>query len=150
VFTVNTTLEDPAGTVTFCGTVAEALPLERETRAPPDGAGAVRFTVPCEELPPTTEFGFSVTDASDAGTGSTVRVALRVTPLYTAEIEAETVVATWLVPTEKVALDNPAATWTLAGTAAAPLLLESETSAPPAGAGPLSTTVPCELAPPTT
>ncbi len=44
----------------------------------------------------------------------------------------------------KVALLLPAGTITLEGTLAAPLLLESVTCAPPAGAGPLSVTVPVE------
>ena len=44
-----------------------------------------------------------------------------------------------------------AATVTLPGTvAAAVLLLDSVTTAPPAGAGPLSVTVPVELVPPRT
>ena len=53
--------------------------------------------------------------------------------------------------TVKVALLLPAGTVTLEGTLAAPLLLESITCAPPAGAGPLKVTVPVEVCrPPTT
>jgi len=52
--------------------------------------------------------------------------------------------ATALVLTVNVALVAPATTATLEGTRAAPLLLESATAAPPAGAAPLSVTVPVE------
>ncbi len=52
--------------------------------------------------------------------------------------------ATALVFTGNVALVAPAGTVTLEGTLAAPLLLESATCAPPAGAGALSVTVPVE------
>ena len=52
--------------------------------------------------------------------------------------------------TVKVALVLPAGTVTLEGTLAAPLLLESVTCAPPAGAPPLSVTVPVEELPPAT
>src|SRR5438067_6215112 len=53
--------------------------------------------------------------------------------------------ATALVLIVNVALVAPAGTVTLEGTvAAAVLLLESATCAPPAGAGPLSVTVPVE------
>src|SRR2546429_6992101 len=59
--------------------------------------------------------------------------------------------ATALVLIVKVALLLPAGTITLEGTLAAPLLLESITCASPAGAGPLSVTVPMDdCAPPIT
>jgi hypothetical protein len=58
-----------------------------------------------------------------------------------AEVERRTME----VFTVKVALVAPAGTNTLEGTPAAPLLLESMTCAPPAGAGPLSVTVPVEV-----
>ena len=57
---------------------------------------------------------------------------------------AEVDTSTIEVFTVKVTLVLPAATVTLAGTLAAPLLLERVTCAPPAGAGPLSVTVPVE------
>jgi hypothetical protein len=64
---------------------------------------------------------------------------------------AEVEVATALVLIVKVALLLPAGTVTLDGTLAAPLLLESTTCAPPAGADPLSATVPVDdCAPPVT
>ena len=60
-------------------------------------------------------------------------------------------VPTGLVLTVKVAVVAPLGTVTPAGTVAAlVLLLESETSAPPLGAGPLSVTVPVEELPPVT
>src|SRR2546425_195378 len=58
---------------------------------------------------------------------------------------------TALVLTVKVVLVAPAGTVTLEGTlAAAGLLLERATCAPPVGAGPLSVTVPVEEFPPVT
>ena len=55
---------------------------------------------------------------------STSRVAVRVVPLYEAEIVAEVEMRTKDVLTVKVALVAPAGTVTLDGTLAAPLLLE--------------------------
>lgn len=68
-----------------------------------------------------------------------------------AEILTEVVVVTVLVVTVKEALVAPAATDTLAGTcAAAALLVERVTSAPPAGADPFNLTVPVDEVPPIT
>src|SRR5258708_12681567 len=59
--------------------------------------------------------------------------------------------ATAVVFTGKVALVAPEGTATLEGTLADPLLLESASCAPPAGAGPLNVTAPVEdCAPPIT
>ena len=46
VFTVNVTVEAPAGTVTLPGTVAAAPLLESDTMEPPAGAAELRVTVP--------------------------------------------------------------------------------------------------------
>jgi hypothetical protein len=82
---------------------------------------------------------------------NTASVAVCVVLLYEAEMLAEVDRRTTDVFTGKVALVAPAETVTLEGTLAAPLLLESRTCAPPAGAGPLSVTVPVEdCAPPMT
>ena len=64
VVTENVALVDPAGTVTL-GTTTWATPvllLTRVTTAPPVGAGALRVTVPVEELPPMTLVGFRDTE----------------------------------------------------------------------------------------
>ena len=63
VLTVNVALLAPAATITLAGTVATALlPLERETVAPPAGAGPLSVTVPVEGDPPVTLVGFSVSE----------------------------------------------------------------------------------------
>jgi hypothetical protein len=69
VLTVNVMLLAPAATVTLAGTVAAAVvSLERETAAPPVGAGPLRVTVPVEDCaPPVTLVGFTVTEERVGG-----------------------------------------------------------------------------------
>jgi hypothetical protein len=63
VLTVNVALLAPAPTVTVAGTVAaDVLLLERETTAPPVGAGPLSVTVPVEGDPPVTLVGASVSE----------------------------------------------------------------------------------------
>ena len=62
---------------------------------------------------------------------------------------AEVVLPTAVVSTVKLAVVPPSATVTLAGTVAAGSLLDSVTTAPPAGAALLRVTVPFDEFPPT-
>jgi len=153
--TVNVAVVAPAATVTLAGTRATlVLLLESAICAPPAGAGPLNVTVPVEELPPTTLVGLSVKEVGvgdGGGTGLTVSDAVLLTPPRVAVMVALVDALTTLVLTVNVALVAPAAIVTLAGVrAAVVLLLESTTCAPPAGAGPLSVTVPVEEFPPTT
>jgi len=83
VLTVNVALLAPAATITLAGTVAAAvLSLERETAAPPLGAGPLRVTVPVDGDPPVTLVGLSATAESVAEPGGvTVSEAVLVPPL---------------------------------------------------------------------
>src|SRR5437588_33051 len=143
VFTVKVALLLPAGTVTMAGTLAAPLPLERVTCAPPAGAGPLSVTVPVEDCtPPTTLVGFSVSEATVGG--MTVSEADLLAPPYDAEMVITVDVATALVLTVNVAVVLSAGTTTLGGMLANALLLERLTCVPPAGANPLSVTVPME------
>jgi hypothetical protein len=82
--------------------------------------------------------------------GVTVRIAVRVIPPALAVIVTGVDTVTALVAIAKVALVDPCATDTPAGTVATALLLDRETAKPPAGAGDVSVTVPCEEVPPVT
>src|SRR5437588_240525 len=143
VFTVKVALLLPAGTVTMAGTLAAPLPLERVTCAPPAGAGPLSVTVPVEDCtPPTTLVGFSVSEATVGGV--TVSAADLLAPPYDAEMVITVDVATALVLTVNVAVVLSAGTTTLGGMLANALLLERLTCVPPAGANPLSVTLPME------
>jgi hypothetical protein len=67
VLTVNVALLIPAATMTVPGRVAADEVLLSTTERPPVGAGEPRVTVPMLDVPPLTEVGLSVREASDAG-----------------------------------------------------------------------------------
>jgi hypothetical protein len=77
-------------------------------------------------------------------------LALRLAPWYVPVTVHVVVTRTRPVLTVKVALLAPAGMVTVPGAEHAPLLSETETTAPPAGAGPFSVSVPVELSRPTT
>src|SRR2546426_9640874 len=86
-----------------------------------------------------------------AGGAFTTSVAERDVPLMFAESVTVVLVLTVAVVTGKLALEPPAGTGTLAGTAAAAgLLLDKGTDKPPAGAAFASVDVPFAAAPPRT
>jgi len=149
VVTTNVADVLPAGTVTDGGTCAAAvLLLCRVTIAPPVGAAPLSVTVPVDVFPPATEVGF--TDRVDRLAALTVSVVAWATP-YVPKMLTVVFAPTGLVATLNVVVVAPAATVTLPGTCAAVVLsLASVTTAPPAGALPVSVTVPAELVPPRT
>ena len=149
VVTINVAVVAFAGTVTLVGTCpAPLLLLDSVTTAPPAGAGPVSVTVPVEDAPPNTDVGFIVTELRTAR--FTVNGAVCVAP-YVAEMVSDVFAVTGLLVTVNVAVVALAATVTLVGTCAAPvLLLDNVTTAPPAGAGPFNVTVPVEVLPPIT
>src|SRR5205814_836384 len=146
VFTVKVTLLLPAGTVTLEGTLAATLLLESVTCAPPAGAGPLSVTVPVDDcIPPVTLVGFNVIEETATGgadiTGSVIDGPLLTCTWEMGRSEERRVAQVRSVWGAVVLADG---TVTLEGTLAAALLLESVTCAPPAGASPLSVTVPVD------
>ena len=94
------------------------------------------------------EDGLKLTAPSVAGVRVRGKLALE-PPLATVMV-AVTVLATPDVLTVNVAEVDPAVTVTVEGTVAEALLLDRLTTTPPAGAAPLSETVPVEFFPPAT
>ena len=139
----------PAGTVTEAGTVAAlAFEVFRATAVPEGPAIPESVTVPVEVLPPCTEAGASVSDASEAGL--IVRPWVKDALPRIAVIFAVVWVSTPFVDAANDADVLPEATVTVAGTVAEALSLLSVTTDPAGPAGPESVTVPVDAEPPPT
>ncbi len=134
---------EPAATVTEAGTVTAELLLARLTTKPPVGAAAlsptVHVSVPAPVIVPLAQlsadsFAVGVGTASCRAMVPVTLPALAVRVAVCAVLTAETVA-------EKLAVVEPAATVTEAGTVTAELLLARLTTKPPVGAAALSPTV---------
>ena len=145
VVTANVADVVPAGTVTDVGTVAFGLLDCNETTAPEPPGALARVTVPVDDVPPGTDVGLSVRLRSPDGV--IVSSAFWLVPLSVPVMVTLVVVATPMVLIVNVAVVEPAATVTLAGTVAFVLFDCNATTAPPAPAGPERVTVPVDGVP---
>jgi len=134
--------------LTELGSDAARLLLDRSMVTPPVGAGLLSVKVPTEEAIPATVVGFRVRDASVGAL--MLKLADSVVPFRFALIVTDVSEGTGVVFTVNVPVVLPAATVTVAGTAAAALLLERLTTVPPEPAGPARVTVPVDVLPPGT
>ena len=146
--TVKVAVVAPDGMVTDAGTVAAALFEVNVTTKPFGPAALLIVTVPVEGVPPTTDVGLSVRPVT-AG-GLTVNVAVLLVAPVVPVIVTEVAAATPTVVAVNVAVLDPAATDTDAGTVVEASLEASVTVIPPVGAFALSVTVPVEERPPAT
>ena len=123
----------PAATVTEAGTVNKALFLDRETTAPPAGAGLLRATVQVLLAPEVRAAGVQLRPVSRVG-ASRLTEKVAVLPATEAVMVAEVLAVTRPELAEKVAEEEPAGMVMEAGTVTRELLLERVTTVPPAGA----------------
>jgi len=136
--------------VMLAGAGAAAVLSEANVTVVATGAVAERVTVAVELTPPVTDAGLSVMLETD-GTAVMVSAAVGAPPLSVAVMVEEPAVRVVTVVTWKVAVVEPAATVTVAGTVASAVLLEeSATEVPPVGAATLRVTVSVEGLPPRT
>lgn len=118
------------------------------TTVPPAGAAPLSVTVPVAVPTPVTVVGFSDTPVNVGAV--TVKFPDEDVPFNVPETPAVTFVPTVPVVAVNVAVVCPAAIATDAGTETEALLDERTTVTPPAGAAPLSVTVPVDELPPVT
>jgi hypothetical protein len=139
----------PAAIEMVAGTGSAVLSVDvSATEMPPAGATEPRFAVKRTCLPPMT---FAALDTSVESAGELmVSVAVLLDAPSVAVMTGETTLATAVVETVNVVDVAPCATVTVAGSVAAALLDANVTTLPPAGAGPVSVTVPVDVAPPAT
>jgi len=147
VVAVNVCDVDPAAIVTAAGTMTEGSPLLKETVNPPAGAAEPMVTVPVEVVPPVTAAGTKLRPVKATTVTFAMSEVVPVVAVTVTVVEAATAPAvTW-----KVWLFVFTRTVTFAGTGSTPaLLLVRLTVIPPAGAFPLSVTVPVVICPGTT
>ena len=143
--TVKLVLVCPAAIVYDAGTGnAVALPLDRLTDAPPDGAGPVNVKVTVAVCPEVTVVGLMpmALSATVLAAGVTVTLAGWTTPPHPALDRTVVETVTGPVVTVKLALVCPAGiVYGDCTGSAVKLLLSTNTCAPPAGAGPLKVNV---------
>lgn len=133
--------------------MADALLDASVTTRPPAGAAPDKVTVPVLDAPPATDVGFKETELSDGPVGPPVTVSVAAcldTPVLAVSDDV-VVVATAAVVTANDAVDAPFATVTVAGTVAAPVLLDAKlTTTPPGPATSARVTVAVVFTPPAT
>ena len=123
---VKVPVDAPAGIVTLAGTVATVVTLEDSvTTVPPVGAGWFSVAVPCTDPPPMTVAALSVIDerANGGGVAATIRITVRVAPLYEAVNVIVNAPPVSRVVTVNDALVAPAGTVTLDAICATPASL---------------------------
>ena len=123
----------PAATVTEAGRVNKALFLDRETTAPPTGAGLLRATVQVLPAPEVRVAGVQLRPVSRVG-ASRLREKVAVPPAAEAVMVAEASAVTRPEVAENVAEEEPAGMVMEAGTVTRELPLERVTTVPPVGA----------------
>jgi hypothetical protein len=148
---------NPTDTRLETTTAASLLLVNATVTGPSLGsrAGGLMRTRPIDRVPPATAVGLTVRSVSvdvavENTNGLTFIEVDRLTPPRLAVIVTGVTCVTPAVVTPNTVALCPASTFTVAGTEAAPLLEDSDTTAPPAGATPFRITWPIEGLPCTT